>query len=105
MQNSSSAYRGGVPVSCQSSFAPESFATSAQRLISLVTNLPNASPVSVGVSEPMLIQASFSSGVQRTLIGSFGITPVAGPEPQLRESLAQGQAARARWAWAQTGTE
>jgi len=50
-------------------------------------------------------RVAFSSGVQRTLIGSFGITPVAGPEPQLRESLAQGQAARARWAWAQTGTE
>jgi hypothetical protein len=49
-------------------------------------------------------RVAFSSGHQRSLIGSFGITPVAGTEEQARtgESFVaeyDAQTARARWAW------
>lgn len=54
-------------------------------------------------------RVAFSSGAQRTLIGSFGIIPVAGELAQARaedsfvkDTDAEG---RARWAWATTGTE
>jgi len=51
-------------------------------------------------------RVAFSSGVQRALVGTFGITPVAGPEPEVmsRFKLAVQQSqkiARAKWAWAQ----
>lgn len=53
-------------------------------------------------------RVAFSSGVQRTLIGSFGITPVSGEvRPTLREAFQERQtvSARAKWAWATTGME
>lgn len=54
-------------------------------------------------------RVAFSAGAQRTLIGTFGITPVSGgPEPELDvslEGLQQEMRARARWAWAETGME
>lgn len=57
-------------------------------------------------------RVAFSNGHQRTLIGSFGITPVAGPEPEVMSRLklmaqVSRRAAQAKWAWemAQTGME
>ena len=52
-------------------------------------------------------RVAFSNGHQRTLIGSFGITPQEGPEPVRTFSTEQINASRARWAWemAQTGME
>jgi len=49
-------------------------------------------------------RVAFSSGEQRTLVASFGITPQEGTEPV---SVAQDglETARARWAWAQATTE
>ena len=41
----------------QSSFAPDAFTTSAQRLISLLTNPPKSAPYRLGVSAPRLFQA------------------------------------------------
>lgn len=51
-------------------------------------------------------RVAFSNGAQRTLVGSFGITPQAGafPVPRIRDE-ADAETARAKWAWAQTGTE
>lgn len=49
-------------------------------------------------------RVAFSSGAQRTLVGSFGITPAQGEYRAPVRSL-QDEAARAKWAWAQTGTE
>lgn len=52
-------------------------------------------------------RVAFSNGAQRALIGSFGITPVAGPEPMKTFATEKVSSARARWAWemAQTGME
>lgn len=52
-------------------------------------------------------RVAFSNGAQRTLIGSFGITPQEGPEPVRTFNTEKISAARARWAWemAQTGME
>jgi hypothetical protein len=50
-------------------------------------------------------RVAFSNGAQRALIGSFGITPQEGPEPQFRNTAKVIRDARARWAWAQTGME
>lgn len=50
-------------------------------------------------------RVAFSNGAQRALIGSFGITPQEGPEPQFRNTAKVIKGARARWAWAQTGME
>ena len=59
-------------------------------------------------------RVAFSSGAQQALIGSFGITPQTGPEPVRHgptpERVAKAQEsinerARARWAWANRGTE
>ena len=48
-------------------------------------------------------RVAFSAGYQRTLIGSFGITPVEGLLPEAgKKDISEG--ARARWAWA-TATE
>lgn len=51
-------------------------------------------------------RVAFSNGHQRTLVGSFGITPVAGEYAVARVTadVAQNKArhAHARWAWAQT---
>lgn len=44
-------------------------------------------------------RVAFSQGVQRTLVGSFGITPVTGEYGAVQ---AAGANARARWAWGQT---
>lgn len=52
-------------------------------------------------------RVAFSAGHQRTLIGSFGITPVAGTLEQAQTSgsfIKETEGARARWAWA-TATE
>lgn len=49
-------------------------------------------------------RVAFSNGVQRTLIGSFGITPVAG-EYVAPVAVPRDEVARWRWAMAQTGTE
>lgn len=49
-------------------------------------------------------RVAFSNGAQRTLIGSFGITPVAG-EYVAPAAVPQGEVARWRWEMAQTGTE
>lgn len=48
-------------------------------------------------------RVAFSNGHQRTLIGSFGITPVEGPEVAASVP-SDSEGARARWAWA-TATE
>lgn len=54
-------------------------------------------------------RVAFSNGAQRALIGSFGITPVAGEYTGTRlflgEQARKIRDARARWAWAQTGME
>lgn len=59
-------------------------------------------------------RVAFSNGHQRTLIGSFGITPREGGSehpgvPLSRDSwsgeITYREAARARWAWAKTGME
>lgn len=55
-------------------------------------------------------RVAFSNGAQRTLIGTFGITPVSGEwadavAPDASFVKTAGEEARARWAWAQTGTE
>lgn len=49
-------------------------------------------------------RVAFSSGAQRTLVGSFGITPVAGEvsDSFVRTTDVDG---RARWAWATAGME
>jgi hypothetical protein len=48
-------------------------------------------------------RVAFSSGVQRTLIGSFGITPVSGVFPEAgKKPITGAEAARARWAWQMT---
>ena len=50
-------------------------------------------------------RVAFSSGAQRTLIGTFGISPVEGPEPDLCNAgpgRNEADAARAKWAWVQT---
>lgn len=50
-------------------------------------------------------RVAFSRGHQRTLVGSFGITPVSGSYEDARTAesfVMTGQGARARWAWAQT---
>lgn len=49
-------------------------------------------------------RVAFSGGAQRTLVGAFGITPVAGvpSDSFVRQTDGEG---RARWAWAQTGME
>lgn len=58
-----------------------------------------------GFPEPRA-RVAFSNGVQRTLIGSFGITPVSGPEPQEHwESDQWVEQAKAKWAWQKTGME
>ena len=48
-------------------------------------------------------RVAFSNGHQRTLIGSFGITPLEGPEV-VASVPSDAEEARARWAWA-TATE
>lgn len=52
-------------------------------------------------------RVAFSAGAQRTLIGSFGITPQEGVwRPALKDRadrMAAALSARARWAWAQNG--
>lgn len=52
-------------------------------------------------------RVAFSNGHQRTLIGSFGITPVEGVLPKPGNKPISDMGARARWAWelAQTGME
>lgn len=55
-------------------------------------------------------RVAFSNGAQRALIGTFGITPVSGTleQAQTEHSFVKetdSQSARARWAWAQIGTE
>lgn len=53
-------------------------------------------------------RVAFSSGAQRTLIGSFGITPVAGGAQVVELRIPtedDAKTARAKWAWAQTGME
>lgn len=52
-------------------------------------------------------RVAFSNGHQRTLIGTFGITPVTGPEPTSAAVTEKGTdtSARARWAWALAQTE
>jgi hypothetical protein len=53
----------------------------------------------------------FAAGAQRALIGSFGITPVAGSLEEAKTSesfvltVPDGDLARARWAWAAATTE
>lgn len=46
-------------------------------------------------------RVAFSSGAQRTLVASFGITPQEGPEPVATERTAMIERARAAWAWAE----
>jgi hypothetical protein len=55
-------------------------------------------------------RVAFSAGAQRSLIGSFGITPVTGQEPETMSRLrllaeASQKAVKAKWAWATTGME
>lgn len=52
-------------------------------------------------------RVAFSSGAQRALIGSFGVTPVEGGPAKVRaDRMAAAFSARARWAWAMAqGTE
>lgn len=52
-------------------------------------------------------RVAFSSGAQRALIGSFGVTPVEGGPAKVRaDRMASAFSARARWAWAMAqGTE
>lgn len=45
-----------------SNFAPDPFTTSAQRLTSLLTNLPKASPYRLGISPPRPFQIGCRSG-------------------------------------------
>lgn len=52
-------------------------------------------------------RVAFSGGAQRMLIGSFGVTPREGPEPELNVSLNGLKVemnSRARWAWAKAMT-
>jgi hypothetical protein len=46
-------------------------------------------------------RVAFSSGAQRTLVASFGITPQEGTEPVATERTAMIEKARAAWAWAE----
>ena len=46
-----------------SNFAPDPFTTSAQRLTSLLTNLPKVSPYRLGISAPRPVQMDCRSGV------------------------------------------
>lgn len=48
-------------------------------------------------------RVAFSSGAQQALIGTFGITPQTGPEPVVKPVTDEDS--RARWAWANRGTE
>lgn len=51
-------------------------------------------------------RVAFSNGAQRTLVGAFGITPQSGEVVELRiPTEDDAKTARAKWAWAQTGTE
>lgn len=57
-------------------------------------------------------RVAFSNGAQRTLIGAFGITPVIGGEAHPRHVMEDEhglrykfETARAKWAWANRGTE
>lgn len=44
-------------------------------------------------------RVAFSNGHQRTLIGSFGITPVSGDHPMDTNKVIKDDSSRARWAW------
>lgn len=50
-------------------------------------------------------RVAFSNGAQRALIGSFGVTPVAGVLPEPGNKPVTDNAAQAKWAWATTGME
>jgi hypothetical protein len=53
-------------------------------------------------------RVAFSAGAQRSLIGSFGITPTKGEyeiDPTVSMVRPLGEVARAKWAWATTGME
>jgi hypothetical protein len=50
-------------------------------------------------------RVAFSSGAQRTLVASFGITPQERTEPVATERTAMIERARAAWAWAKATSE